>query len=430
MKLICTGDVHIGRRPTRLPADVGRRASAAAAWLAVVEAACERQADAVLLSGDVVDHDNRFFEAFGPLEQGVRTLAAQGIEVLAVAGNHDHDVLPRLAAGLAAEPRFHLVGAGGRWERVTLERDGAPWLHVDGWSFPREHVRGDPLRDHRPRPGGSVPVVGLLHSDVDQAGSLYAPTRLADLQRRPLVAWIVGHVHRPWWAGGDGGAAVLNPGSPQPLDPGEPGEHGAWLVEVDAPDRCTARLLPVARVRYEPVEIDLAAAADRADVDRLVLDAVRERLRLAATDAGLLEHVALRLQLTGRTAVHGALGDWLAELSALTPGDGDVQASVEAVRDHTRPAVDLQDLARGRDPVGHLAALLLALERPEPPAELAELLTRTRRALDEVDHARPFDALRGAEATDEDAEARARAALTLQGNRLLDRLLAQRQVGS
>jgi len=427
MKLLCTGDLHLGRRPSRVPQDIGRRASAAVAWATVVEEACARGVDAVVLTGDVVDRDNRFFEAFGPLEHGVRRLVERGIEVLAVAGNHDYDVLPRLADTLG-EAGFHLLGRDGRWERVTLERDGTPWLHVDGWSFPREHVRADPLADYPATPQGQVPVIGLLHTDTDQAGSPYAPTRIVDLRRQPVTAWLIGHVHAPRLVTDGAGAAVLNPGSPQALDPGEHGDHCAWLVAVDGPGRFQATPLPVARVRYDLVEIDLAGAGDRAEVEQRVVDHVTDVLQRVAVDSGPLEHVRLRLHLAGRTAVHGALGSWLAELADLAPGHGTVQSSVEIVRDHTRPAVDLADLARGHDPVGHLAALLLALEQPDPPPEIAELLTRTRRTLAQVDRARPYAALRGGADGDdaEGSDALAREILAIQGHRLLDRLLEQR----
>ena len=148
MRVLCAGDLHIGRRPSRLPTHVDARPlSCADAWTRIVDHALDARADLVALGGDLVDRANRYFEALGPLERGVRRLADAGIVTVAVAGNHDHDVLPQLARALAPTlpaGAFRLLGAGGTWERTTIERDGAR-LHVDGWSFPAEHVDDDPM---------------------------------------------------------------------------------------------------------------------------------------------------------------------------------------------------------------------------------------------------------------------------------------------
>src|SRR5690606_34254660 len=138
MKLLCTGDLHLGRRSSRLPSHLdGRTHSCAGCWDQVVALALEESVDVVALSGDLVDRDNRFYEAVGPLESGLRRLADAGIEIVAVAGNHDHDVLPRLVDALGPEA-FRLLGRGGVWERATVRRGGRV-LHIDGWSFPEPY---------------------------------------------------------------------------------------------------------------------------------------------------------------------------------------------------------------------------------------------------------------------------------------------------
>ena len=84
-------------------------------WEMIVDRAITETVDAVALSGDIVDQDNRFFEATGPLERGILLLASKGIHTFAVSGNHDYDVLHRLADSIGSE-HFHLLGRGGQWE--------------------------------------------------------------------------------------------------------------------------------------------------------------------------------------------------------------------------------------------------------------------------------------------------------------------------
>ena len=174
MRFICVGDLHLGRRPRQLPPileDHGlphHRLTPAAAWRELVEHVVSRDSsgryDAVILLGDVVHSENEYFEAYGHLEEGARRLVEAGVPVYAIAGNHDVQVLPRLAGHL---PGFTVIGAGGKWERVPLSKDGRPFLHLLGWSFPAREVPWSPL-DTLPGPAtDGLPEIGLLHAHLD-----------------------------------------------------------------------------------------------------------------------------------------------------------------------------------------------------------------------------------------------------------------------
>ena len=146
-ELLCVGDVHLGRRPGRVPTDLEgiepRRLTPRAAFEAVVEEALAREVRAVLFAGDVVDAEDHFLEAYSVLEDGVRRLAQAGIEAIAVAGNHDVRALPRLADEVDG---FRLLGRGGRWEQHLLrDNSGEPLARLVGWSFPRARVIDSPL---------------------------------------------------------------------------------------------------------------------------------------------------------------------------------------------------------------------------------------------------------------------------------------------
>jgi len=66
-----------------------------------------------MLAGDLVDQNRDFFVAYGQLKKDIGHLAGAGTRVLAVAGNHDIEVLPRLADEIEA---LELIGAGGKWQ--------------------------------------------------------------------------------------------------------------------------------------------------------------------------------------------------------------------------------------------------------------------------------------------------------------------------
>ena len=434
VRIVLTGDLHVGRRPSRV-SDEGlcKRSSCAAAWTAVVELALHERADVVAISGDLVDRENRFYEAFGPLERGLRRLSDAGIDTIAVAGNHDFDVLPKLAEQLSAT-RFRLLGRGGRWERHTVERDGRPVLHVDGWSFPSESVLDNPLRgDMPPPPADGLPALGLLHGDLDAPGSRYAPLSLADLRRTCHRFWLLGHVHKPSLYEADGCCTVLYPGSPQGMDPGESGAHGPWLLDLNGQAGLRPRQVMTCRVRYERISVDVGGAATVDALRTRVIKALRRQLEPACEGCGPLELVSCRLVLTGRTALHRQLRRIGTEMQGeLEVPVGAVIAKIEKVDVESRPAIDLEELAQGGGPPGALARLLCDLQAGSREPATVGVVDQLVRELSGVWEARPYvplnhcgDAERPPEAAPD--ATRARRILFEQGMVLLDEMLAQKE---
>lgn len=374
MRVLCTGDLHIGRRSSRLPSRVDPTVLAAATvWGQIVDYAIAQQIDVVALSGDIVDKDNRYYEAVGPLERGLRRLAAAGIPAVAVAGNHDYAVLPELARSLP-KGCLQLLGVGGTWERAVITvRDQT--LYVDGWSFPAPHVAENPLASHNLSQATDAPVLGLLHSDLDQPASRYAPVLFGDLCAKSVTLWLLGHVHVPRLRADAGKPVVLYPGSPQPLDPGESGAHGAWVVDLTMGQVPAPRMIPVASARYETIEVDVSDAGNLAAVREIIVERIRSAAEGFVRDAGPLQHLSLRVRLVGRCALHRELaGEVKMMESDLDLEVGGVGVYVERVDPLTRPNRDLAALAAGGDAASYLAKLLLAIEHGTVGAEHSELL--------------------------------------------------------
>lgn len=427
MKILCAGDLHLGRRSSRLPDGVDARAhSAASTWNALVDLAIDQRADMVALSGDLVDRANRYFEAFGPLERGVRRLTAANIPVVAVAGNHDFDVLPKLAPSLGKG--FLLLGGGGRWEGRTIQRDGTPALRVIGWSFPENgggHVTTSPMAGFPALPGDGVPVLGLLHADLDQPRSPYAPVASDELRATGVSFWLLGHVHVPRLHRQAGAAPFLYPGSPQALDPGESGAHGAWMLEL-APGRLpSVRQFALSSVRYDVVEVDVTDLTDPDALDRRVAEGVRAHVqRVAEEGCGPLRHLSCRVRVTGRTSLHHTLERWLREhLKDLAADHGEVHGCVERIDVATWPAADLRALADAPDAPGVLARLILAMDAGVLDSGQEQLMAELSARVAEVHRARPYQLLGDPPPAPDEV----RALATRQALLLLDTLLAQKE---
>lgn len=421
MKILCTGDVHIGRRSSRLPpGSDSRHHSCAAAWLRIVDVAVAEGVDVVAVTGDLVDQSNRFFEAFGPVEAGLRRLADAGIETLMVAGNHDFDVLPRIVEAVSSGS-VRLLGKGGEWQRITIERAGLR-VHFDGWSFPREHHPSSPLDGYSPAADGA-PTVVLLHADLEQPRSSYAPIALAELRRHPDRIFLLGHVHLMRRVQESGAAQAVYPGSPQAMDPAESGDHGACIIEVTGGGFRTD-FRPISTVRYEPIQISLDNVDRIEEVDEAVISRMRERLLELAGDP-YLRIAHFRVRLTGRTTLHRQLSDRLRDrLVELEVPVGRAVGTVDRPIFDTRPARDLAALAAAGGAPAILAGLIAELETGAGSGE--GLVAEARQAVRDIERASSFlPVLEPASLADDEAAIRkelSRAAMLL-----LDEMLAQKE---
>lgn len=391
VKLLCAADIHLGRQPSRLPAALADRAAAlrpAAAWRRLVDLALEERVDALLLAGDVVDRDDDFFEAFADLRAGAERLATARIPVLAVAGNHDTRVLPRLAEAVDG---VTVLGRGGRWQEHALRgRDGVR-VTVLGWSFPRSVTTEDPLQRPLPQRGPEV-TIGLLHCDRDQAASGYAPVRSADLRAAPVDAWLLGHVHRPDIAIGERPMGYL--GSLAATDPGEPGPHGAWLLEVASDGRLGLHSRPLAPLRWERLEVDLSDLQDAADAPVRITRALDDLHGRLVAEGDPAEAVGCRLALVGRTSLRAEAARVLARddpRNTLLSRNGTAYF-VHAWRLEALPELDLEALAREPSPLGLLARTLLLLQGRGDPQARAALLGEAARHLAAVPERRYLSA--------------------------------------
>jgi DNA repair exonuclease SbcCD nuclease subunit len=394
MKVLCSGDLHIGRRPTHLPSHVDcRPLSCGAIWTSLVDYAINQQVDVVALSGDVVDRANRYFEAIGPLERGLKRLGDAGIRTVAVAGNHDYDVLPDLARALPADA-FRLLGVGGKWERERIQRPDGSRLDIDGWSFPTEHVRDNPVEAYRFTPDGDTPVLGLVHADLNASGSVYAPVTSSDLRARPVAFWLLGHVHAPALHAAPDVVPILYPGSPQPMDPGEPGVHGVWLLDIQPGAPIRPRRIPLATVRYEALDVDVSSAHELDALRPMTLDGVNVAASTYAEESDALRYLSLRVRITGRTALHGDVERMLEGLADEWDGGVNrVSVFIDRLENETRAPRDLSALAPGSDAVAVLARLITACRAPQSSPELAALLREAEHLPHLLRQAKPYQAL-------------------------------------
>lgn len=424
--LLCTGDLHLGRHPTRIPPERdGAGFSPKTVWHETVEKAVEADVDAVVITGDVVDLENRYFEAYGAFEAGARALAQAGIPAFVVGGNHDAETLPRMVDDIGSDT-LHLLGRSGNWERHVFELDGKPALALVGWSFPMEHVRSSPLRNYALDPYPGCPTVGVLHGDLGVAESDYAPVSESELSNAQVDAWLLGHIHKPGIRREDS-PLILYPGSPQPLDPGEVGAHGPWFVRVDRNGQIETEHCPMATVRYETFNVDVSDLTDAKELPGEVSESLSAHIR-QELDSARLALILARVVLTGRSDAHA---DLAREREVITDQLGlqlnGIPVVVESLVLESRPAVDLEELSQGDSPVAWLAKLLQNLENGRAGNISEDLVEDSLEALRDARWANAYNPLGGRRSTEAPGPAEAYRRLTKQARLLLDVLLEQKE---
>lgn len=375
MKFLCASDLHLGRRPTGIPDHLGldtARLATTTVWDALVELAIAERVEAVLLAGNTIDRENRLFEPIGPFERGLTELGQSEIPVYAIAGDHDFDVLRRIA-DTAGDGIFRVIGQDSHWEQVPLESGDGTSLTLVAWSAPAQSQVGNPLAGFSMPEHPDGPVIALLHASIvegDPSPGDYAPVTRNDLGRWPVDLWIAGHGHTPLFDTDDV-VPLLKPGSGSPLDRREHGPRGAWIVEVEQTETervVDARHVPLAPVRFSEVTIDVTDVSDLGEVETRVVRAVQDALTAAtAEDAGgRLVCVGCILTVRGRTSVHAGIPELVDDLArTLDVQDRSVIAAIASVTIHTRPPIDLEPLVGRPDPAGEVARLLHSLDSGE-----------------------------------------------------------------
>ena len=320
----------------------------------LIHSAIRERVDFVVIAGDLYDGDWPDFNTGLFFAKGMAQLGESGVPVYVVRGNHD--AASRLTRVLPLPKNVHLFPEKAP---KTLTDDNLG-LAVHGQSFATAAVLDD-LAGAYPEAIPGYFNLGVLHTSLNgrPGHDNYAPTTEQVLRSRGYDYWALGHVHareivsrEPW---------MVFPGNTQGRHIREQGAKGCELVTVED-GRVATEPLALDVLRWTELNIEVAGIPD---LDALLDHAAAAvRTRLAQADGRIL---GLRVRLSGAGAVHrevSARPETLAEqlrAMALDVSGGD--AWLEKVDVRVRPALDLDQLALGDDPIGLMVRELRALAK-------------------------------------------------------------------
>lgn len=427
LKILATGDIHIGKKSSAVKQDVEEIATKFS-WHKIVDYAIQQKVDVLVLTGDIVDQDNRYFEAIGPLQIGFEKLKQGDISVFMVAGNHDFDVLPELIKSEKYN-NVHLLGKEGNWELETFEKNGEEIQFV-GWSFPARHFKDDPfLTFDLDEIDPNIPAIGLLHGEVNVPLSNYAPIKMTNFLNRLVNVWILGHIHKPQFLR-KSEPMIFYPGSPHALSAKEQGAHGPVLLTVHSSTNIQVEKITLSPVRYENISIDIT---DKTNKDEVRAEVTSKLYEDAQSKIVELENVSFLIYDIILVGQHGKINEIETWLTPITDdyqqeiNSTETRISVRKVSLKINPKVEnMEELAREISPAGILAETILALQRGEKTEFAKNLLKAWESKHTSIKQAGVYYPLRTAERFEmEEEETTPKEYVLNECNRMLTTLIGQ-----
>ncbi len=352
----------------------------------LIDLAIEQKVAFVLLAGDLYDGDWQDYNTGLFFTKQMLRLRDVGIEVFAVAGNHD--AATEITKGLRLPDNVKMLATHSP-EKVIIESVD---VAICGQGFatravPKDLAAGYPLADP------SLFNIGLLHTSLDgrPGHAVYAPCSVEGLRAKGYQYWALGHVHQservatdPW---------ILFPGNTQGRHIREPGAKGCALVtvtdrQVTAVESCE---LDVVRWARCPVDVTDASTIEQS------LDHVQAALdgQLVSAAGRLL---AVRVELTGSCSAHQQLHAdsqrLVAEVRAIAAAVGGDRLWIEKVKVNTRNSRPTLVTAAGEDALSGLLQMVKELaSEPDRLASYADDFAELRGKLPPAywQQSEPFD---------------------------------------
>jgi DNA repair exonuclease SbcCD nuclease subunit len=343
MRLIHTSDVHLDAVfavPGAPPGFANRRRQALRDVLHdVLTAAAEWPADAVLIAGDLYDHERVTPDTVAFLKRAFEALG--DVPVFIAPGNHDpHTVTSPYA--LEAWPGNVHVFREPEWEAVRLEDRG---LAVHGFGFDGPEISRNPFGALQ-LPNDDAVHVAVAHGSemgaVPSGKGAYAPFSAANAAARGLRYLALGHFHDHKSVEAPFGTRMCYSGAPEGHDFGETGLRHYLRVEV-LDEHVEVTPVPSSRTVYTQHRVDCTGFGSAQDI----VEAVRALKRDDGRD-----HVA-RVRLTGAPP-----DAWGGELAVVKDSVAPSFAHLDLV-DALEPAEDHEALAREQTSLGAFTRRML-----------------------------------------------------------------------
>ena len=356
VRILHFADLHLDRSFAGLsvaPSEAAkRREELRAALRRIVDLALELDVDALTVGGDLYEHERAGPDTGNFIASEFARLAPK--RVLVAPGNHDPYVPDSLYWRLDWPANVHIFETMS-WEPLQLSDTITIW----GAGHRGPAVRDNLLATLSVESGRTN--IALVHasdiSAVPEGKPAHCPFTREDIERSSVDFALLGHYHelrlRPQDA-----PRYAYPGSPEPLDFSETGDHYVLLLTANGQGlSCEPR--KINEVVYQTSAIDITGMSTS--------DAIRKAICALAEDEAAARAI-MRVTLTGQPE-----SDLDLDLNALLQSTHDRFRYLDPIIDKTDTPLDLEQIAEESTTRGAFARMLRQEMADSPPADLPVL---------------------------------------------------------
>lgn len=265
IRILHAADLHLDSPFQGLGRDkaLARRGEQREILQRIAALAVEREADVLLLAGDLFDSQGAYAETAQLLGE---VLSRLPMPVFIAPGNHDR-YSPRSAWQTIAFGENVHIFKDETIACVELEELG---LRVWGTAFTQRY-RTSPLADFRAEKRPGILDVMVLHGEVGNPASNYGPITAEQLSCSGMDYVALGHVHSASGLMKAGETFYAWPGCPEGRGFDETGEKGVYLLELEK-GACRMEFIPMGGRSYEWIEVDITNEEDALSAVEKALD--------------------------------------------------------------------------------------------------------------------------------------------------------------
>ena len=283
MRIVHTGDIHIGSAFVGLPRDKAllRKAEILDGFAKLCGYSKNNGVGAVLIAGDLFDENDVSAqvknEVFSLIE------SASPVQFFYVSGNHDKKV----ALSNPLPKNLHLFSHNNGFCQYDLG-ENVILTGADASNFPVAFSSALRLDT-------DAFNILLLHGEiVKQASQSGDEIVLSDLQNKGVDYLALGHIHKPTLQAEplDSRGKYRYCGCPEGRGYDEEGDRGFFLLEVEKGKLVNEKFLTFATRKILPVRVDISACKTYFDIEKAVLGAVR----------GIDKNMLVKIVLCGKYA--------------------------------------------------------------------------------------------------------------------------------
>lgn len=382
LKILAISDIHFGATPSSLGENGFVEKYSKSGYSLQMQVldntaqyVLDNNIDAVLIAGDIADSDSAYFETYQALEKFLDTIKKNDVKVFVVSGNHDASLIKKLSI---KEDNFKILSQDGLWEQDVFNLRDNKQIYISARSFTHTHQRESHLANYKQttKPN-EIPAFGLIHADLGQVDSEYAPSAFCEFDKTNEDLWVIGHIHAPKFYDNEG-KKLLVPGSLQALDPSEQGLHGGYIIECEGKIIKSVNLIPFAVAYYDELSVYVN---DEASFEEEITKGLRQIGSKYKNDTINSNYIlSLRLNISVPYKMLKVIQKRIDEMPERYPINlGNI--IVEKISLKSDYKKDLETLSKRKDPLGILANYLTVLETREPKEKYNEYIQKSSKSI-------------------------------------------------